>query len=158
MIEHAVFYDRLENFCKLCPHWTGVCLKGHGLSTPQGCPIKLFPPVAGADYALDRPTGALAPDLVKNCSGCGAGAPTPLNWAQVLAHFTASMAAWIKAGAPLVSGEVHGLRYAQCKACPQFRSFYCGHCKCLAYLKTRLATESCPLLPPRWTSASAQDA
>lgn len=79
----------------------------------------------------------------------------PLTWPQVLARFAKSVVGWIKSGAPLVDSELHGQRYARCKTCPQFRGFYCGHCKCVAYLKTKLATESCPLPEPRWVSAIA---
>jgi hypothetical protein len=155
VIEHTLFYNRLDNFCKRCPHWKNVCLKGHGLASPEGCPIRSFPPVDGAGYAEDRPATLPAPGAVRGCDGCGSAMP-PMSWGQVLASFAKSMAEWIKAGVPLVGGRVHGLRYDQCKTCTQFRSFYCAHCKCVAYLKTKLATEQCPLPEPRWISAIDQ--
>ena len=77
----------------------------------------------------------------------------PLTWGQVLVSFTKSMAEWIKAGAPLVDSQQHGLRFEQCKNCDRYHGFYCNQCKCVAYLKTKLATESCPLPAPRWVSA-----
>ena len=157
MIEHTVFYDRLENFCKLCPHWQNVCMKGHGLSSLEGCPVKKFPPVGSAGYAEDRPVATPAPGQVRGCESCGSQGMPPMNWGQVLASFTKSMVDWIRAGVPLVGGRIHGLRYDQCKTCTEFRSFYCAHCKCLAYLKTKLATEQCPLPEPRWVSAIVQD-
>jgi len=155
MIEQRVFYDRLENHCKLCPHWKGVCLKGHALASDEGCPLQKFPPVNGADYAPERTTAAPAPKIV-DCCGADSRMP-PLNWGQVLASFAKSMAEWIKAGLPLVSHKTHGMRYGSCKTCLQFHRFYCKHCKCVAYLKTKLATEQCPLDPPRWFSAIAPD-
>jgi len=133
-------------------------MKGHGLASPEGCPIKRFPPVDGAGYALDRQAEPGAPATVRGCENCGSQGMPPLNWGQVLASFTKSMVGWIKAGAPLVGGRVHGLRYDQCNTCTEFRSFYCHHCKCLAYLKTKLATEQCPLPEPRWVSAIDPDA
>ncbi len=159
MLDRAVFYDRLENFCKRCPHWHNVCLKGHGLASADGCPLKAFPPADGADYAVDRQAESSAPGQARNCSsGCGDPEMPALGWAQVLASFTKSMAEWLKAGMPLVSSGLHGARYGQCRACPQFRRFYCAHCRCLAYAKTKLATEKCPLPEPRWVSATAPGA
>lgn len=149
MIDHDVFYDRLNNHCKLCEWWKNVCLKGHALSSPQGCPVQKFPPVEGAGYAPDKP-----PDSpVQIVSGCCPDAPEmpPVTWGQVLLQFTASVAAWIKAGMPLATVEEHGQRYGQCRVCPHFNRFYCKKCKCIAYLKTKLATESCPDQPPRWS-------
>lgn len=155
MIERSIFYNRLNNHCKLCEHWRGVCLKGHDLSSPLGCPIKKFTPVDDAGYAVENAPAPPAPRMV-DCCGGNAAMP-PLTWTQVFASFTKSMVEWIKAGAPLVSSEVHGQRYDQCKNCTRFRNFYCEHCKCIAYLKTKLATEQCPLPAPRWLSATDRD-
>jgi hypothetical protein len=80
----------------------------------------------------------------------------PLTWARVLVSFTKSMVKWIAAGVPLVGADVHGQRYGKCKSCTKFNRFYCEHCKCVAYLKTKLATEQCPLPEPRWVSANGQ--
>jgi hypothetical protein len=152
MIEHTVFYGRLENFCKRCPHWKNVCLKGHGLSSEEGCPVKKFLPVAGAGYAVDRQAEASAPATVRGCEGCGNQGMPPMTWGQVLASFTKSMAEWIRVGVPLVSSRIHGLRYDQCKNCTEFHRFYCNRCKCVCFLKSKLATEQCPLPEPRWIS------
>jgi len=147
VIERAVFYDRLENFCKKCPHWKGVCLKGHSLSSDLGCPIRNFPGVNGADYAPENQAQVVTP---QPCTSCGDASMPSLSWPEVMAAFAESLAKWIKAGVPLVNRHDHALRYGQCKDCNRFRKFYCEHCKCLAYLKTKLATEVCPLKPPRW--------
>lgn len=149
MIDSEVFYARLNNHCKACPSWKNVCLKGHALSAPEGCPLRKFPPVEGAAYAEDKQAAEESPQPVKGCCGEGAEMP-PLTWGQVLLHFTKSVAVWIAQGLPLVDSETHGQRYGKCKTCDKFNKFYCKQCKCVAYLKTKLATEVCPLDPPRW--------
>lgn len=153
MIEQSVFYDRLHNHCRLCEHWKGVCLKGHALASDKGCPVFKFEPVNGADYAREPVLDAVVPTL-RDCCGMNPAMP-PLTWPQVMASFASSMVKWIRSGAVLVDGEQHGLRYDQCKTCTRFRAFYCEHCKCVAYLKTKLASEQCPLPEPRWVSAIA---
>ena len=149
MIDRDVFYTRRDTFCQPCEWWKGVCLKGHSLASPQGCPIQKFPPVDGAAFAPDKAVSPEAPQLVAGC--CGGDDMPPLSWAQVLVNLAKSMATWIAQGLPLVDAEKHGERYDQCKPCGQFKGFYCKHCKCVAYVKTKLGTEVCPLDPPRWT-------
>jgi hypothetical protein len=73
----------------------------------------------------------------------------PLSWAQVIAAFGKSMVKWVAEGLPLADSALHGVRCDHCKVCPKFNRFYCTHCKCIAYLKTKLATEACPLDPPK---------
>jgi len=153
VIDRAVFYDRLNRFCKPCDHWKGVCLKGHALASPEGCPLRLFSPVEGAAYAPGQADAPGAPPL-RECCGSSSAMP-PLNWAQVLAAFMRSMAKWVAAGLPLVDRQTHGARYERCKTCTRFNRFYCEHCRCIAFLKTKLATEECPLPEPRWRSVSA---
>jgi hypothetical protein len=148
VIKHEVFYDRLNNHCKQCEWWKNVCLKGHGLASPQGCPLQKFPPVDGAGYAPDIPPQKPTV-LVSGCCEDAAEMP-PLTWGQVLLKFTMSMATWIKAGLPMATIDHHGERYGQCKSCDEFNRFYCKQCKCIAYLKTKLLTEQCPKQPPRW--------
>lgn len=149
MIDHDVFYERRDKFCAVCEWWKGACLKGHSLASPQGCPIQKFPPVEGASYAPDKEVAQTAPQLVQGCCGSPDDLP-PLTWTQVLTSFARSMAAWVSQGLPLVDSKDHGARYDHCKTCPQFSGFYCKHCRCIAYLKTKLATEQCPLDPPKW--------
>ncbi len=149
MIKHEVFYARLNGHCKSCEWWKNVCLKGHALSSPQGCPIKKFPPIDGADYAPDKPPEKPT-EIVAGCCGNAPEMP-PLTWGQVLIQFTTSMATWVKAGLPLATNEHHGERYGQCKTCTEFNRFYCKKCHCVAYLKTKLLTEQCPMTPPRWS-------
>ena len=76
-----------------------------------------------------------------------------LTWAQVIHRFAMSMVSWVASGMPLVSEKVHNERYhGKCMVCPHRRGYWCGKCKCLAYLKTKLATEKCPDTPSRWQS------
>lgn len=150
MIDHATFYERRDKFCQVCDWWKGACLKGHSLASPQGCPIQKFPPVEGADYAPDKPTTNDAPQVVQDCCGPGNADLPPMTWPSVLVSFAQSMVKWVAEGLPLADAEKHGARYDQCKLCPQFHRFYCKHCRCVSYLKTKLLSERCPLEPPKW--------
>ena len=150
VIDSITFYERRDRFCQTCQWWRGVCLKGHALGSPEGCPIQRFPPVEGAAYALNQQAQDQTPHIVKGCCGQSDDMP-PLTWAQVLALFAKSMALWITEGLPLANSALHGARYDVCKRCKKFNRFYCKHCKCVAMLKTKLLTSRCPLEPPEWT-------
>jgi len=144
MIPRDVFYDRLGKHCQQCEHWANVCLKGHASSSPEGCPIYKFPPIQGAQYASVRE--APSPPAFANCCGNTIQELEPLTWPQVLAHFAESMTKWIASGMKVVKKDTHMSRYGTCKlnTCGEFRDFYCHHCKCIAYCKAKLATETCP--------------
>lgn len=88
---------------------------------------------------------------------CGPSGPVPLTGplpsvteAQHVKFFAASMEQWLKAGAPLVNKATHEERFAKCQACEFFSGFWCNKCRCIAYAKTKLATERCPDDPARW--------
>jgi hypothetical protein len=148
-----LFVERRDKFCLPCPWWRGACLKGHVLGSAEGCPIHRFAPWNGAAYAPDPPVKTNPAELVPGC--CQPEAEPPeLSWSRVLAQFAVSLAAWIKEGMPVVDAREHGARHDQCKACPHFKNFYCRKCRCVAYLKTKLATECCPDDPPRWTASA----
>lgn len=153
MLDRETFYAR-KAICKVCDSWSGVCRRGHALQSAQGCPLKRFPPVFGADYAPDRPLVAQTPQLA-GCCGGSKGEET-ITWTDVVRQFAEAMLLWAKEGFPTVSRKTHAIRYAKCRLCPFFLNFYCRKCKCVAYLKSKLATESCPDDPPRWPSASGQ--
>lgn len=137
----------------MCAHWRSVCLKGHALSSPEGCPLRKFASVDGAGYAPERPDAQMP---VPKVGCCGQSSElTPLTWPQVIAHFGQAMLRWAKEGLPMVGQKVHGERYAQCVACDQFKGFYCAHCKCVAYLLTKVATSECPKTPPRWRKTTS---
>ena len=82
----------------------------------------------------------------------------PITWVEVARQFASSAIRWTAEGFPVVSTQEHGERYGKCKSCTRFVGFYCSLCRCVAYLKTKLATESCPDQPPKWTSASGPGA
>lgn len=143
--------------CLRCQFWQGRCLKNFDLSSMMGCPEKKFPPVGAAGYAPNHSlvVGVANPDC------CGSRPPAMLNAlqpvdhkltaGQVAAQFTRSMIDWARKGLPVVSEKRHADRYRQCQACPHYRFFLCQKCACVSYLKTKLETERCPDVPPRWT-------
>lgn len=147
MIASEVFYPRLA-VCKPCEFWAGVCLKGHPLQSPLGCPVKKFEPVEGAGYYPDSPAKVVP--VVEPAECCGKGRAElelkPLSWPEAARHLQESIAKWRAAGFALVEGEVYENRLKVCKTCPsgQFKWFQCRACKCLIYTKAKLATETCP--------------
>lgn len=56
----------------------------------------------------------------------------------------------------IVSDEVFAARFEECKKCEKFdpKQERCSACGCAYRKKLALATESCPLDPPRWTRIS----
>jgi hypothetical protein len=151
MIPREIFYFRLEQHCKLCSEWDGVCLRGHALQSPAGCPMRKFEPILSAEYAEDRGRVTRPKSATGGCAGCGApvdpDALPALTWPQVLANFGESMERWVAAGMPLTPGPEHDRRNGICNSnqCGQFRGYYCKLCKCVTYTKSGLATEYCPL-------------
>lgn len=152
MIDRSVFSLRLP-VCKACEFWRGACLKGHALKGDFGCPLKKFDGINGAGFLEDLPVPA--PELPtpgEPCCGAGTGDIKPMAWLQVWDHLRQSMAAWKKAGFPMLSGAPYIERINTCKVCPkgQYRWFQCRHCRCPIYSKAKLATEECPfgLWPP----------
>lgn len=73
-----------------------------------------------------------------------------LTWDQVLAHFAMAQVRWAMNGFPVVPPNTHANRHEKCKVCPHRKGVWCKKCKCVCYLKTKLATEKCPDNPPRW--------
>jgi hypothetical protein len=146
VIDHTVFYDRLSQ-CKMCEFFAGRrCRKGHGLASPNGCPIQKFPPMAGCGYDMDQ-----EPDtpFIPTCPSCVVDKSMPeMTWPQVIQHFTAAMIRWAAAGMPLVSEEVHTERIQTCFTCLRRKGKWCSICHCLLYLKAKVGTESCP--ESRW--------
>lgn len=78
------------------------------------------------------------------------------------AHFAASAAKHIAAGAPRASQEEIDRRCAICRACPHFDGHACRKCGCpvkreRVYIsKLAWAGESCPDTPPRWGPADTK--
>lgn len=144
MVSREIFYERLNGFCAHCEHWSGVCLKGHDLRSPTGCPVQKFSPVDGAGYDQDRPVAERV--LIHGC--CGAIETVPkMTWTEVVANFWASMRLWLREGVPLTTMEQHEERFGVCRQnkCGKYKNFQCSICRCVAYAKAKVATEDCPL-------------
>lgn len=142
MIPREEFLNRRDNFCKKCDKWDGVCTLGHNLGSPQGCPQQKFAPILGAQYA----EAIIKEQPQKRPCNCGVEAVKPISWAEVITQFGKAMLSWLKEGLPLVDSETHQARNDECKSnrCGQYRHFQCQQCKCITYIKTKLATEECP--------------
>lgn len=148
MIERAVFYQRL-GICRVCDQWRGVCLKGHPLQSPVGCPLRKFDPVGAAGYHTDTATPeapATAAPAGRCCGGVVAGDPdvVPLSWNQALSALAASMAKFAAEGFQLAEAPLYAARLNQCRACPEYRYFQCRVCRCVCVVKARVAHETCP--------------
>jgi hypothetical protein len=52
----------------------------------------------------------------------------------------------------LVPPEVRDKRWAQCMTCVNLVNDRCRLCGCFFAKKIQLATESCPMSPPKWTA------
>ncbi len=148
MLDSKVFYER-KALCEACKHWKGVCLKGHALSSPIGCPIRKFPPVEGAVYLDDRPPAVPQVITPGPCCGQGANQETlrEMTYPEALSNLASSMAEWAKAGFPLVTEEVYGARLKVCQGpptCGFYRWYQCRICKCVVVAKAKLGTMKCP--------------
>ena len=145
MINAGVFYER-QAICIACEHWKGVCLKGHGLASPLGCPKQKFSGVEGAGYMEDRPPVKIDARPAQPCCGDAAPEVKELTYAEAAQAFMADMKAWQAAGFPLLSEGQYALRVNTCKTCPGgfYRWFQCRACKCLIFSKAKLPTTVCP--------------
>lgn len=149
MIPKNIFNERRDQHCLKCEFWKGACLKGHRLSSTQGCPIKKFEPIQGADYAPDRPARP-APEVVTPGDCCGTDAELkPMSWIDATTHLAQSMFAWAKDHFETVPDEVYSERVGSCQDnCPHYRWFQCRLCKCLVFTKAKVPHEKCPA--DRW--------
>lgn len=145
MIARDIFYQRLP-VCQTCEHWRGVCLKGHPLQSPVGCPIRKFEPVEGAGYHEDRSYTDQPSGTRPCCAGLPPGVDdvVPMTWHQALAAFAASMAKFASEGFQLADGKVYSDRLVQCRSCEEYRHFQCRLCKCVCLAKAKVAHEQCP--------------
>lgn len=147
MIAKSVFDQRLA-ICKACRSWSNICLKGHALQSPTGCPDAKFPPVDGAAVAQSAPV--IAQDTVSMFHTCCTEEANselkPLSYAEAAKRFAQAMSIWQRGGFKLVTDDLHNRRLAVCKACPggHYRWFQCKLCKCVVALKAKLPDESCP--------------
>jgi len=147
MINAKAFYER-QGICRACSHWKGVCLKGHGLASPLGCPERRFPGVEGADYMEDRPPSKVEVNPVQPCCG-GRGAVSEvkeLTYTEAAAAFVRDMKTWKEAGFPVLPELEYNARVTICKSCPGgfYRFYQCRACKCIIFSKAKLKTTVCP--------------
>jgi hypothetical protein len=56
----------------------------------------------------------------------------------------------VKGRRVVVSDEERDSRLEICQGCEFFSGMTCLKCGCIALFKSRLATEHCPLVPPKW--------
>jgi hypothetical protein len=145
MISAQVFYER-QAVCTACGHWKGVCLKGHGLASPLGCPEQKFHGVEGAGYLEDRPAAKVEISPASPCCGGAAPEVKELTYAEAAQEFVRDMKAWRAAGYPMVTDAQYTGRVDICKTCPGgfYRWFQCRACKCFIFSKAKLATTFCP--------------
>lgn len=149
MIPQNVYNQRINDFCSKCELWSRLqCRKGHLPTSPTGCPVHKFEPINGAGYDEDRLADPVAINM--DCCSGGNNEMPDLSWSQVLAMFAQSMVRWVKGGMALAPEKVHGDRLRKCESCPHRSNFWCSKCKCVCYLKAKVATEQCPDSPPRW--------
>lgn len=100
----------------------------------------------------------------KSCRGCDdwEAAAEP-GWARLGLNLVTALGKWEMAGRPTRTQQQIDKLLAICQACPfmgrrKNGETYCGKCGCpvSGQVTTRnklfLATESCPLNPPRWTA------
>ena len=115
------------------------------MASPEGCPIKKFPPILNAAYAPDREVKPKEHGPVGNCGTCGKEALPPVTWGEVVKQFAKAVNEWRAAGMPLASHSEWFGRIGKCRDCNHYGKFYCKHCKCLIHIKAKLATEACPI-------------
>src|SRR5262245_29018491 len=138
MIRRDVFYQRLP-VCKRCPEWNAVaasCKKGHLIQSSLGCPLQKFEGVDGAGY-MDQKPAEPPPQIAQSCCA-------DLSVAQVVTNLTDALSRWVANGLPLASSRCYRERTARCMKCPAYKNYQCQDCKCVAFLKAKVATEECP--------------
>lgn len=74
-------------------------------------------------------------------------------WTLAGLRYAAALARWWAAGKPVVAEAEYSRRLALCLACPELDGGRCRLCKCVVEKKALMATQACPLGPPRWGPA-----
>lgn len=72
------------------------------------------------------------------------------SFARQAVNFISEISNHILNGAGLVSNQVWLERLQICEGCPLNNQGICSLCGCPVENKTRLATSSCPAIPPKW--------
>ena len=144
MVDATIFYKR-KNICQLCPNWKGVCLKGHALASPVGCPEKRFEPVEGAAYMPDNKPAQVPPRASRPC--CGGKVQEDLkelSYAEAARSLAQSLQTWAMSGFPLASDSEYDARLSVCRGCSYYRWYQCRLCKCIILVKAKLRSSICP--------------
>ena len=131
---------------------------GSAISIPQGCSGKNRSVWECAVYGQCAPLAIFRGTPGKpSCLYCESYEPSPSP--GLLAEMKSAAdatAKWIAAGSPVRPSARQDEALAACHACPHLRrgklGEWCGQCGCYLKAKVMMATESCPLKPPRWTS------
>ena len=76
------------------------------------------------------------------------------NVGQMIGSAATAAAKFVANGAPVVNGNMQEERMNICRSCDQFdeQSIRCKDCKCFLEVKSRMATEVCPL--NKWPSVN----
>jgi len=134
-------YSRRQ-ICSRCEYYRGSsCSKNHLITGPLACPEGKFSAIV--------PLFKSGPPRVSG-QGCCSPVSTPesasrnLTWAEAIGEFNTQMKLWQQSGFALSSSEEHARRFAICGTCNYYRMFQCQKCKCVAFIKAKLATETCP--------------
>lgn len=146
VIDRIEFYSRRDGYCLKCSYWKGACLKGHALSSPQGCPIKKFAPINGAGYAPDKTVlPAVSVPQPGNCCSAADAELKPMSWSEAGSHLASSMAEWARTGFKTAPDDIYSERVATCQDnCPSYRWFQCRLCRCFVFSKAKVPHETCP--------------
>lgn len=65
-------------------------------------------------------------------------------------NYTTAKIAHVAAGSPIASESEQKYRLEICASCPLLQEGICLKCGCPVEEKVKLATEKCPLEPPKW--------
>lgn len=87
-----------------------------------------------------------------NTCQCGNPSEEKKTLKSVMSSYLKSMKKWSEQGFPVVDNNTHQSRINVCNACVHKRKFVCSYCNCIIYIKTKLASEQCPLKDPKWKS------
>lgn len=107
-------------------------------------------------------------DAIDHCPDALASSRQASNsWITWAAHYGTAVARWIAAGRPIrTPADAEAIYRLHCKPCPHLAADHdrCKLCGCtvgrwgsVLTSKLRMATETCPDDPPRWTGANQPD-
>ena len=113
-----------------CGQWKdSACGLSHRINSDSACPIGYF------TTSQFNTSSKVAPQVSK------------LEWTDVLLDFSRSLQRWVASGLKTVLPQDHEIRFSKCQqnTCGKYSNFVCTGCGCIAYAKTKLETEKCPI-------------